>query len=236
MDRTPMAEALFAVVVLAMLPARACWRRRRHAPPTPPLRYILETAALILWLAALLSRRGVPLGALGLHSVLTPRFAFAVLVCLTAVIGLDVISFRLAVRRAGRTAMWAAPPVESPTGTISSRAGAYAFAGVAVVGAVWEELCFRAVGIPLGVWALGTLPGAVVVASFLFGLQHLRHGGVGVAYATFFGLLFSSLYVLTGELIAVIIAHAAGNILAATRWAPGIRARQATAATGVFLG
>ena len=64
-----------------------------------------------------------------------------------------------------------------------------------------------------------------------------RNGRAGFGYATSFGVLFALLYLATGNLVAVIVAHGAGNLLAATQWAPRIeRARQAVRREAMFLG
>jgi hypothetical protein len=69
-----------------------------------------------------------------------------------------------------------------------------------------------------------------VVGCLLFGAQDRRNGRAGFAYSSWFGLLFSLLYLTTGDLIAVTIAHALGNILAVVLWAPRIeRSRRAAA-------
>jgi membrane protease YdiL (CAAX protease family) len=75
----------------------------------------------------------------------------------------------------------------------------------------------------------GVLVG-MVCGSLLFGATHLRNGRTGMAYATGFGVMFSILYIITDNLIAVIVAHAAGNVLTVAQWAPRIeQARRAAA-------
>jgi membrane protease YdiL (CAAX protease family) len=62
----------------------------------------------------------------------------------------------------------------------------------------------------------------IAAGSALFGAQHLRNGRQGFAYATSFGVLFSLLYLSTGDLVSVILAHAIGNILAVAQWTPWV--------------
>jgi membrane protease YdiL (CAAX protease family) len=70
----------------------------------------------------------------------------------------------------------------------------------------------------------------IVGGSLIFGATHLRNGRTGMAYASGFGVMFSVLYLITDNLIAVIVAHAAGNVLTVAQWAPRIEhARRAAA-------
>jgi membrane protease YdiL (CAAX protease family) len=233
-------EALFAGLVAIGLPLRAWRRGRRSAPPTPTGRYIVETLVLTACLAALLVRRGVTADAVGLRPASFLIFLVDLIVCLTVIVGMDLWSVWRFTRHARREAatLPAAQGAAQGAGqegvfadTLSARRTLAAFIPIAITGAVWEELCFRAtlflfiprttIGLPIGI-ALGCL---------LFGAQHLRNGRAGFAYSAWFGLLFSLLYLITGDLIAVTIAHAAGNILAVAQWAPRIeRSRRAAAA------
>jgi membrane protease YdiL (CAAX protease family) len=226
-----MLEALFAGLVAVGLPLRAWRRGRRGAPPTPAARYVFETLVLTACLAALLARRGITADALGLRPASTLIFLRNLIVCLTVIVGMDLWSVWRLTRRARRQP--AALPAEQEgvfADTLAARRALASFVPAAIAGAIWEELCFRAafflfvprttIGLPIG----------IAIGSLLFGAQHLRNGRAGVAYSSWFGLLFSVLYLTTGDLIAVTIAHAAGNILAVAQWAPRIeRARRAAA-------
>jgi membrane protease YdiL (CAAX protease family) len=107
-----------------------------------------------------------------------------------------------------------------------------------IVGAVWEELCFRAAFLLLVPRTTAGLALGIAAGSFLFGVQHLRNGLRRAAYSCAYGVMFSVLYVLTGNLVAVIVAHAAGNILSGLQWTPRLeRARQPAAPTpSIFIG
>lgn len=75
--------------------------------------------------------------------------------------------------------------------------------------AVAEELLFRgalvgalAVGFDLSPWLL------LGISSVAFGAAHTAQGVVGVAVAALFGLVLGGAFVLTGDLLVVIVAHA----------------------------
>jgi membrane protease YdiL (CAAX protease family) len=57
-----------------------------------------------------------------------------------------------------------------------------------------------------------SLLAVTVGSSFIFALQHLRRGPGAAAYAGFYGILFSILFVVTGNLLSVTVAHAGGNL------------------------
>jgi membrane protease YdiL (CAAX protease family) len=223
-------EALFACVVGIALPARA-WRRfRRRSPPAPAGRYLLETLLLTGVLAALLWRRGVPLEALGLEPRGSLRFVAEALVCLAVVVGLDAWSVWRIKRslRAGVVASSAPSGAPVFDDTLAAGRVPQSFLWVTTVGAVWEELCFRATALLLVPRTSLGLTFGILLSSLIFGAQHLRNGWPGLIHASRYGLLFSLLYVAGHNLIAVIIAHAVGNFLAAVWWAPQVeRARRA---------
>jgi len=234
-------EVVFALIVVVALPVRAWRRHRRKAPPSPPGRYVLETSLLIAALSGLLWRHGVPLAALGLQPVSTLRFAMDLAICLTPIIGLDVLSVHLAIRQMRNTS---APSIATSETSgvvgdaLAGRQNLASFIPVAVVGAVWEELCFRGIIFMFSPRTLAWLAAGTVSSSLLFGLQHLRNGAAGVAYSSFYGLLFACLYLATGDLVAVMVTHAAGNIFATVYGAPRIARirRQQALRTAVFLG
>jgi membrane protease YdiL (CAAX protease family) len=224
-------EALVAGLVAVAWPVRAWRRHQRGAGPAPARVYIAETAALTATLAALLWRRGVPLDALGLRVDSAARFVADTAICLAVVVGLDLwLTWRL-MRRIREIA----PSLGEDRvfgDTLSHRPALGSFAAVAIVGATWEELCFRAVVFLLmPATAIGRLIGTVV-GSALFGAQHLRNGRQGFSYAAGFGVLFSVLYLVTGDLVAVILSHAIGNILAVAQWTPWVERARARALGG----
>lgn len=74
--------------------------------------------------------------------------------------------------------------------------------------AIAEELLFRgalvgalAVGFAVSPWVLAGL------SSVLFGAAHAAQGPIGVAVTTGFGLVLAGAFVLTGDLLLVIVAH-----------------------------
>jgi membrane protease YdiL (CAAX protease family) len=85
------------------------------------------------------------------------------------------------------------------------RAGDGALLSVALASAVGEELLFRGLFVPLV---------GVVVSSVAFGVLHqirgrARWGWIG--WATLMGLLFGSVFAMTGSLLGPLLAHAAIN-------------------------
>ncbi len=230
-----MLDLLFALLVGVGLPARAWHRSRQHAPPTPAVRYVSETLLLTGVLAMLLWRRGVPLRAIGLQIDPAGIVLRDVAICLCVVVGLDVLSLHLATRRLRQAA---ADPTRRAAllatgGTygdaLTARRALAPFVAVSVVGAAWEELCFRAVVFLLVPRTVPGLLAGTVFGSLLFGAQHLRNGRRAFVQSSRFGVMFALLYLATGDLVAVVIAHAAGNILAVTHGAPRLeRARQTT--------
>jgi membrane protease YdiL (CAAX protease family) len=86
------------------------------------------------------------------------------------------------------------------------------FAGVLPIIAVAEELLFRAalIGVPaagfgLSPWLLA------VVASGAFALGHGAQGRLGIVVAGGLGVALAGLFVATGNLLAVVVAHYAVN-------------------------
>jgi len=74
--------------------------------------------------------------------------------------------------------------------------------------AVFEELLFRAALIGVPAAGLGLPPWPLAVASSLaFGLGHVAQGRLGVAVAAGLGLALAALFLATGSLAAVVIAH-----------------------------
>jgi membrane protease YdiL (CAAX protease family) len=237
-------EILFAGVVVIALPLRA-WRRHVRKPAAPT-RYLIETVLLTMLLAGLLWRRGVALDALGLRPSGPSRLLSDLAVCVGMVVSIDVWSWWRTMRQLRRAALQPAQyrvAPETPAGNyadaLAGRQALGRFTAVVLVGAVWEELCFRGVVLLLVPHTPAGLAFGVVGGSLIFGAQHLRNGLAGAAYATCFGVMFALLYLATGNLIAVMAAHAAGNMLAAAQWAPRIeQARQAAQRrqAPIFLG
>lgn len=229
-------EALFAGLVVIGLPVRAWRRYRRGSAPASNLRYIVESSLLIAILSLLLWRHNVSFGALGLRSP-SLRWLADIAICLGAVVGTDWWMAEKRVRQIRNNRMIAAPTGLAADALAGHRSGV-SYIAVIVVGAIWEELCFRATVFALLPHTAGGILLAVVAGSLLFGAQHLRNGPSGMIYSTGFGVVFALLFVLTGNLWALVLAHAGGNLLTAFKWAPQIeRARQSVVRPEpIFLG
>jgi membrane protease YdiL (CAAX protease family) len=236
-------EIALAVVVILFLPLRGWYRFQRKAAPSPAPIYLIETTVLTSALILLLHRHSVTLQSVGIRPVLTAKFLFDVALCLLVVIGLDVLSLRFEEhqiekrRHTTRIATGEMPGIIADSLDNSRRLRS--FLPVVIVGAAWEELCFRGTAflfVPRT--SIPLLFAGVAVSSLVFGIQHLRNGFTAVGYSTFFGLMFASLYLATHDLIAVMIAHAAGNIFATTYAAPRVaRVRhEAMIKASIFLG
>jgi membrane protease YdiL (CAAX protease family) len=231
-------ERLFALLVAVVLPTRAWLRHRAGSPPAPNARYIAETLILLASLGLLLWRRGITDRDLGLSITSPLQTLSGVLFAIAVVVGSDAFQVWRIVRRFQSVVLDAPQGLAADALTAKDR-GMLSIVATAV-GAIWEELCFRGTVFALLPNATpGWLAAGVAGGAVLFGMQHLRSGLSGLLYSTGFGVLFALLYLLTGNLYAVIIAHAAGNVLTAWQWAPRIEAarqRAISAPTPEFLG
>jgi len=89
-------------------------------------------------------------------------------------------------------------------------------AAVSVGAGISEELLFRGLLFYyLALWAphIHSLECALVT-SLIFGMAHLYQGWKGVLSTAFGGLMFAGLYVLTGNLLVPMVAHAATDLRA----------------------
>jgi membrane protease YdiL (CAAX protease family) len=229
-------ELLFVVIVTVAMPARAWLRYRRGEPPAPSGHYIAETLLLIGWLSFLLWRRNTPLDALGLSTNISLRWLLDFAICLTVIIAPDIWMVWRIERRGHAAALPA--PQGLAADALRGRDSGPVFVVVTIVGAIWEELFFRGTIFTRAAQSFGGVAFSVVAGSLLFGLHHLRNGFSGVKLSMVFGVIFAVLFVITGNLWAVMLAHAAGNLLAAWQWGPRIeRARQKSLRqTPMFLG
>ncbi|HYM78039.1 MAG TPA: CPBP family intramembrane glutamic endopeptidase [Candidatus Dormibacteraeota bacterium] len=228
---------LFAAIVVLFLPTRAWQRYRKKTPPTPPTRYIAETATLIALLSFLLWRNDISFRTLGLSGHPPVRWFADAATCLLVIVGADFFMYGKTVRQL-RSGATLSDLKGLAADALSAQSLGLEFLFVTIIGAVWEELCFRGTVFALvphtSVWMLS----ALIASSLLFGAQHLRNGMHGMVYSTLFGLVFASLFLITGNLWAVMLAHAVGNLLAAWQWAPRIeRARKQSISRALgFLG
>jgi membrane protease YdiL (CAAX protease family) len=236
-------DILLAATMIVFLPVRGWYRYRRNAAPSPAPIYLAETALLTAILIWLLHRHGVQPQAIGIRPVFTIAFIINLIACVAVVTGLDVVSLRIVARQVAkrqRTIQLATYQTSGlVTDTLQASRRLSSFIPVVIMGAVWEELCFRGTfflfvpRMPIVLFA-----GGIVAGALSFGSQHLRNGPVAATYSTFYGLLFSCLYLVTGDLTAVVVSHAAGNLFAATYAAPRIaRVRQeAVHKASIFVG
>jgi len=79
--------------------------------------------------------------------------------------------------------------------------------GLGLSAGIFEELLFR-LGLPallFGIIGLGPL--SFAIAALIFGMLHLYQGPLGILFAAILGLVFATLYVLTGSIAAPIVLH-----------------------------
>jgi uncharacterized protein len=95
-----------------------------------------------------------------------------------------------------------------------SRAERVTFLGLALTAGLCEEFLYR--GFTIAVFVRLGLSGflGVLLSSILFGLAHLYQGRGGLIGTMILGLLFGTLRVLTGTLIAPIFCHSAVDVVA----------------------
>lgn len=81
-------------------------------------------------------------------------------------------------------------------------------AALSINAGIAEELLFRLALPALLVIVTGEPLSAFGLAALIFGLLHAYQGPVGVIATTIVGLLFTALYVVSGSIVLVIVAHA----------------------------
>lgn len=228
-------EAAFGSVVVVGMPLRA-WLRRVRAAPVRFDRYVIETVGLIGVLAWILWRRDIPLRALGLAIESYRDFALDLALCLLVVVGPDATARHIVARTSRVDGLPEPDPLVRDV--LAGRHAVRSFVAAMVVGAIWEELCFRATLFLLVPQTPGGLLLGTAAGSLVFGAQHLRSGVRRASYACGYGVMFSVLYIATANLVAVMIAHAAGNLLSALRWTPHLERlrRQAAPTSSIFIG
>jgi membrane protease YdiL (CAAX protease family) len=215
----PYSVIAFATLVVCVLPTRAYFRRRYGCSPPATVQYLVETVALSCLLLLLLRREGVPLNAVGLRLTTLSCFAFHAAIGIIAVVATDILAVLL--RRFNPGIIRPVPAAHFDS--IPRGKAVLAFIPVCIVGAFWEELCFR--GVPLYQAPPSFLGTAVVcvVSSLIFGLQHLRGGLVSVIFSGYFGMIFCILYLVTRDLPSIMLAHAVGNLTVIFYFAPKSR-------------
>ena len=88
-----------------------------------------------------------------------------------------------------------------------------AFVGLSVTAGVCEELVFRGFLIAALLTATASLPLALLLSSLAFGMVHAYQEPGGVARATLLALLLAAPLVLTGSLVAPVLAHTAIDVV-----------------------
>ncbi len=79
---------------------------------------------------------------------------------------------------------------------------------------ITEEICFRGYVISRMTKLTGMIWPGVILGSISFGLGHLYQGFAGVTLITFYGVMFSLLFLARGSLVPCIVAHALQDIIA----------------------
>jgi membrane protease YdiL (CAAX protease family) len=224
-----LSTGIFLMLITVVMPLRAWQRWRRKLPSTHVFAYLFETALLIAVLLFTLRKEGIALATVGLVRVPMWAFALHVLIGISVILAPDVVA--LLVR-----------PVTSMTSVESGHMArldaiprgraVIAFVPVCIIGAFWEELCFR--GTALHFAPPGAVGTSIVVfaSSFIFGLHHLRFGPMSVLFTTVFGITLCVLYLATRDLLSVMASHGLANLAIAIYFAP--KARQQTQTARLF--
>lgn len=213
------------------MPLRAWIRLTRKSPPSSALVTASETTALIIVLLLLLRHEGVPVGAVGLGSTTLAHFLVYSAISTGVIVGLDVLALRLARSTSASAENREAKPTEArlidkqiTRDSMPQGKELIGFVPVCLLGAVWEELCFRGVALHLAAPTIKGTIGLIGLSSFIFALHHLRRGLTAAVYSGFYGVLFSLLYLGGGSLPPVMFAHAFGNLFVVLYTAPRLRA------------
>lgn len=175
------------------------------------LNVLMTQGGVVVLIAGGAVLTGVPLEALGVSSSLLDRGAFAL--GLAVGLGLSLVDELLSVsaRRFG----YVPEDLLRSALTPDTLEGWILLVSVILpLVALGEELLFRAAllgATPLvsGVPTLGIL----LLSSLLFGLAHAVQGRAGVVVASVLGLGLGSAYLVTGNLLVVVIAHYLVNVI-----------------------
>lgn len=83
---------------------------------------------------------------------------------------------------------------------------------ISVCAGVWEEILFR--GLLFYYLEKAGFPMIIIflISSLLFAINHYSAGRAQMIYSFFFGLIYCLIYFLTGNIIAAILSHIAGNL------------------------
>ncbi len=94
---------------------------------------------------------------------------------------------------------------------------------IAIAAAYREEFLYRVYIVRRFAEAGYTPFAAVAFGALVFGAAHLSQGGAAAVYATILGAALGGVYIVTGSLHGLAIAHAAYNISVIVRLIPGVR-------------
>lgn len=235
-----LADAVLFALPLFITPIMSLRQRRRFGQdahlrrPVLYRRFLVQQWLIVLGIAIVWLGNGRPLSGLGLDIPLSWQGRAGLLV----VAGVTVVVFvyqYVSLRRmneAGRARLLARLlPVQVAPHT---RREVLLFVPVAVTAGISEELLYRGYLI----WYLAPVRGvlvAVVLSTLLFGLAHLYQGWRGVLGSTALGLIFGSLYAVSGSLWWVMGLHAVNDLqfcLVGLFLASWNRENRGTASTG----
>lgn len=207
----------FAVWVILVMPLQAWLSYRQQIPSPSRWLIILQNLILISILWSLLNNTGVSREHIGLGNTSAVNLLLCTGLSTSVIVGLDIISMTLLERQILCNTS-KVNKREKPTNSnftihpIPQDHELISFVPLCLIGSVWEELCFRGVALYLARSSWVTITMTVVVSSLIFGLHHLRQGINASIYSSFYGILFSVLYLTTQSLFSVIIAHIIGNL------------------------
>lgn len=221
------AIAVAYVVIVAVIIPWTEWQRYRAGEPArlPPVA-IGRICALLATLLLLIYASGLPFAEYGLTIRSATRLIIAISAATAVVIAIDVAALRVATAAFRRGALRVNPEILSNAPTENRP---YTFLTLCALAATWEELLFRGVLLRRSL-SPSSLLAALMIGTIIFSLQHVGRGPAAALYAFGYGVLFSTLYLMTGELVAVMVAHACGNAFSALYAAPRLRAMQRLAA------
>lgn len=150
-----------------------------------------------LWPASALLRGDVP--AVPIDPLLTPMFGVAVLVAIP--LG-SFLTWRRWREGKGAPAYLARLSALLPRDRDEVLLGA----AISVAAGIGEELFFRLLLPMLLAAFVGAIP-AIIVAILLFGLAHAYQGWKGVTVTTLVGILFTTMYLMSGSLAIAMLFH-----------------------------
>jgi membrane protease YdiL (CAAX protease family) len=87
------------------------------------------------------------------------------------------------------------------------------FVGLSFSAGVGEELAYRGFLVPALVLVFGSIWGAVLLSSLVFGILHAYQGWLGMVRTALLGVVLATSFVVTGSLWPAILAHAMLDVL-----------------------